>query len=182
MTVKKDENLVWIDMEMSGLDPLKHKVLEAAAIITDKNLNVLAESSPWIIHQNLDVLESMDNWNTTHHKKSGLWEACLTSPHSVEDVEGLLLDFLKPFTVEGKNILSGNSISQDRAFMTIHMPNLSQYLHYRMIDVSSIKELVKRWYSQGPEAPDKENHHRALDDIRESIDELKFYQKNFFRV
>lgn len=181
MAEHNTENLVWIDMEMSGLDPLKNKVLEAAAIITDKNLNVLAESvSPWIVRQTSQLLESMDQWNTTHHKKSGLWDACLESEHSVSEIEAMVLDFIKPYTVEGKNILCGNSIAQDRAFMAHHMPNLSSYLHYRMIDVSSVKEIVTRWYPEGPKAPEKNNNHRALDDIRESIEELRFYRGHYF--
>lgn len=177
---KLESNLVWIDMEMSGLNPDEDKILEVATIVTDADLNIIATGPTLIISQPAELFDSMDDWNQRHHTKSGLWDAVKTSNLKVETAEEMILDFLAPYTVKGKNPLSGNSIAQDRMFIFKHMKRLHEYLHYRMIDVSSFKEVVKRWCGEKALSPAKQNKHRALDDIIESIEELKFYKKQHF--
>lgn len=175
-----EDNLVWIDMEMSGLNAQTDEVLEVAVIVTDSELNILAEGPNLVIGHPAKLFDSMDEWNQKHHVQSGLWEKVVRSEVSVEQAEKAILDFLKPYTLERKNPLCGNSIAQDRMFIIRHMPKLDAYLHYRMIDVSSIKELTRRWYPNSQAQLAKKNMHRALDDIRESIEELKFYRSHFF--
>ena len=177
---KSSHNLVWMDLEMSGLDPEKDVILEIATIVTDAELNILAEGPVIAIHQNENVFESMDEWNTTHHTASGLVDRCRHSRYSTADAEQVTLDFIKPFTEKTKNVLCGNSITQDRRFMYKYMPNLSNWLCYRNIDVSSIKELTFRWYPKLDEFQ-KEKRHEALNDIRESIAELAYYRKTIFK-
>ena len=174
-------NLVWIDMEMSGLDFEQDVILEVATIITDKDLNILAEGPELVLRQNEELFAKMDDWNQKHHTQSGLWEKVLKSDVSLESAEEQTLDFIKKYTKPSMNILCGNSIAQDRLFILKHMPELNKHLHYRMIDVTSIKELGKRWYGSKFTTPEKLNKHRALDDIKESIEELKHYQKFFFK-
>ena len=173
-------NLVWMDLEMSGLDPDANVILEIATIVTDAHLNVLAEGPVLPVHQPDNILNSMDDWNTRHHTQSGLIERCRKSPYSVSDCEAITLDFLRPFTKEKSNVLCGNSITQDRRFLYRYMPKISDWLCYRNVDVSSIKELTYRWY---PNLPlfEKQEKHQALNDIRESIAELQYYKKTVFK-
>lgn len=173
-------NLVWIDMEMSGLHPQRDVILEIATIVTDKELSVLAEGPSLVIGHEAKLFDSMDKWNQEHHVKSGLWEKVVHSTTSLAEAEQETIEFLKEFTTPGQNPLCGNSIAQDRMFINQYLLSLGQYLHYRMVDVSSIKELVQRWYPNGPTPPAKKNSHRALDDIRESIEELRFYRQRYF--
>lgn len=177
---KSSRNLVWMDLEMSGLYPEKDVILEIATIVTDANLNILAEGPVIAIHQPENIFESMDEWNTRHHNQSGLVDRCRRSQYSLKDAEQETLKFIKPFTEKGKNLLCGNSITQDRRFLYKYMPEISEWLCYRNIDVSSIKELSYRWY---PNLEDfqKEKRHEALNDIRESIAELAYYRKTIFK-
>ena len=177
---KLKDNLVWIDMEMSGLNPDTDVVLEVALILTNSALEIVAEGPDLIIHQDASLFEKMDNWNQEHHTKSGLWKSVLDSKVSTEEAEDQVMAFLEANLFAKTSPLCGNSIAQDRLFLRKFMPRVDQFLHYRMIDVSTIKELVKRWYPKGTSSPSKLNAHRALDDIRESITELKFYQDNYF--
>lgn len=181
MTKKKSShNLVWMDLEMSGLEPEKDVVLEIATIVTNAELEILAEGPVIAIHQPENVFEGMDEWNTRHHNQSGLVERCRHSQYSLADAEQETLRFIKPFTEKGKNVLCGNSITQDRRFLYKYMPEISEWLCYRNIDVSSIKELTYRWYPKLEEFQ-KEKRHEALNDIRESIAELAYYRKTIFK-
>ena len=172
--------LVWVDLEMSGLDPKQHHILEAAVVITDGELEVIAEGPNLIIHQHQDVLDAMDEWCTTHHAQSGLTAAVQASQISLAQAEAQLLAFITQHCPSGASPLCGNSIGQDRRFLVEYMPALDAHLHYRIVDVSSIKELARRWYPE-VSAPPKKESHRALDDILESIEELRFYRKQLFR-
>jgi oligoribonuclease len=166
-------------MEMTGLDPESCVVLEIATIITDPQLKVLAESQAIAVRQSEEVLNKMDTWNWSHHSKSGLIERVKKSPYNLATAEEITLNFIKGYTENGKNPLCGNSISQDRRFLIKYMPKIDAWLNYRIIDVSSIKELAYRWYPKLPKFQKKENH-RALDDIRESIAELMYYRNKVF--
>lgn len=179
-TLKKEDNLIWIDMEMSGLDFQKDTILEIATIVTNKDLEIVAEGPVFAIYQPEEVLNAMDEWNTQHHNESGLVERVRTSTTGLREAEEHTLNFLKQYTLPRTSPLCGNSIYQDRLFMRVHMPTLEGYLHYRNIDVSTIKELVYRWYPNSHQPPPKRNTHRALDDIRESITELQFYRSQVF--
>ena len=172
--------LVWVDLEMSGLDPKQHHILEAAVVITDGELEVIAEGPNLIIHQEQDVLDAMDEWCTTHHAQSGLTAAVQSSQISLAQAETQLHAFIAQHCPSGASPLCGNSIGQDRRFLVEYMPTLEAPLHYRIVDVSSIKELARRWYPD-VSAPSKKESHRALDDILESIEELRFYRKHLFR-
>lgn len=174
-----DNNLVWADLEMTGLDPDTDQIIEIATIITDKDLNVIAEGPELIIHCQEDRLQKMDDWNTNQHRKSGLWDACIESKVLVSDAETATLEFIKDHVPQGKSPLCGNSIWQDRRFIAKWMGRIDQYLHYRTIDVSTIKELNRLWYPSIPSF-EKKGLHRAKDDILQSIDELRYYQKNLF--
>jgi oligoribonuclease len=178
MTQQKDA-LFWVDLEMTGLDPDSCTIIEIASLVTDSDLNVLAEGPALVIHQPLTLLEKMDAWNQEHHKKSGLYDAVLASAVSLERAEQETLAFSKEWLVQRKAPLCGNSIWQDRRFLCRYMPKLEGYLHYRNIDVSSFKEVIRRWYPQGPEQVRKKEAHRALDDIKESINELRFYREKY---
>lgn len=173
--------LIWIDMEMSGLDPEKDVILEVATIITTGSLEIIAEGPDLVIHHDKDLLEGMDDWNREHHRKSGLWNAVLDSTVGLDEAGRQTLEFITQHSQPRKSPLCGNSIWQDRRFIAKYMKPVDQYLHYRMIDVSTIKELARRWH---PGVLDKKSkkkgNHRALDDIRESIEELKFYKDNLF--
>jgi oligoribonuclease len=175
------DNLVWLDLEMSGLDPQQCVILEIATIVTDADLRVIAEGPVLAIHQPESVLEAMDDWNREHHAASGLSARVRTSTHSVADAEAATLAFVQRYCTERSSPLCGNSIHHDRRFLARYMPRFDAYLHYRNVDVSTIKELVRRWYPNGPAAPEKKHAHLALDDIRESIDELRFYREHIFR-
>ena len=167
---KSSRNLVWMDLEMSGLDPERDVVLEIATIVTDPELNILAEGPVIAIHHPENVFEGT----------SGLVERCRRSRYSLADAENETLDFIKPFTEKSKNVLCGNSITQDRRFLYKYMPAISEWLCYRNVDVSSIKELTFRWYPKLEEFQ-KEKRHEALNDIRESIAELAYYRKTIFK-
>ncbi|MBT4539322.1 oligoribonuclease [Candidatus Woesearchaeota archaeon] len=173
-------NLVWIDLEMTGLDPDKDQILEIAVLITDKNLNVIAEGPELVIHQSDETLANMNEWCTEHFTESGLTEESRKSTISLEQAEQQVLEFVKQHCEPETAPLCGNSIWQDRRFIAKYMKKLNEYLHYRIIDVSSIKELTMRWYPQ-LEYPLKSEAHRALQDIKESIEELKFYKTTVFK-
>ncbi|MDR0515721.1 MAG: oligoribonuclease [Fibromonadaceae bacterium] len=175
---KTSPNLVWIDMEMTGLDPDTCAVLEIATIITDPQLKVLAEGPAIAVRQNEDALR-MDKWNWSHHTKSGLLTRVRNSPYNLATAEEITLSFIKGYTENGKNPICGNSIGQDRRFLIKYMPKIDAWLNYRSIDVSSIKELAYRWYPKLPKFQKKEVH-RAQDDIRESIEELVYYRNKIF--
>jgi len=145
-TKSHKENMVWIDCEMSGLDPNVDHLLEIAVIVTDKELNVLAEGPNLVIHQSNEVLSGMDEWCTQHHGESGLTEKVKNSTLSLKECEDQVLEFVQEWTPKGKCPLAGNSIAQDAKFLDIHMPNLMNHLHYRIVDVSTVKELARRWY------------------------------------
>ena len=174
------ENLVWLDMEMTGLDPETCVPIEIATIITDSQLNILAEGPNLVIHQPQASLDAMDEWNTKHHGASGLSAAVQASSISCAEAENQTLEFVKTWAYAGRSPLCGNSIGQDRRFLRRYMPTLEAYLHYRVIDTSSVKELARRWY--GEPGPAKGQAHRALDDIRESIAELAHYRESIFRA
>ena len=178
--IKSAPNLVWMDLEMSGLFPEKDVILEVATIVTDPNLNILAEGPVLAIYQTENILNGMDERNSKHHKQSGLIDRCRKSRFSIDDADQMTLDFIKPFTQERLNVLCGNSITQDRRFMYKYMPKVTGWLNYRNVDVSSIKELTFRWYPDLPEFK-KQEKHQALDDIRESIAELAYYRKTIFK-
>lgn len=176
------QNLIWIDMEMTGLDPETCLVLEIATIITDPQLNILAEGPVIAIHQPDEVLENMNEWCIETHGKTGLTQRCKESQHSVREAELATLAFIKQWVPAGKSPLCGNSIGQDRRFMVKYMPELETYCHYRNIDVSTIKELANRWAPDAISSFKKKGIHLALDDIRESIAELQFYRQSVFKI
>ena len=176
------DRLVWIDMEMSGLDPDRERVLELATIITDKDLVVVAEMSEIVVHQSDEVLAAMDAWNTEHHGASGLTERVRASTVTESEAEKAVIAFVDThIPLPERPVLAGNSIHQDRRFIARYLPALDRRLHYRMIDVSTVKELARRWYPAAfDKRPAKRETHRALDDIRESIDELRFWREQIF--
>ncbi len=174
------ENLVWMDLEMTGLDPKENKIIEIATIITDKNLEVIAEGQVYSIHQSEEELAKMDDWNVKTHTESGLIERVRSSVITDRQSELEILDFIKKYVPERKSPLCGNSIWQDRRFLIEYMPTLENYLHYRNIDVSTIKELVRLWKPELKYI--KQERHTALSDIRESIEELRFYRKQILKI
>ncbi len=179
--MKSDTNLVWIDLEMTGLDPNKDTILEIATVITDSQLNVIAHGPKLVIHQSDDVLNSMGEWVTEQHGKTGLTDASRNSTISKQDAHVQTIDFIKKHCTQNTALLAGNSIWQDRNFLVRYMPDIIDYLHYRLLDVTAIKELVLRWYPDSEYAEfEKKETHRALDDITESIAELQHYKKHFF--
>ena len=173
-------NLVWIDLEMTGLDPDRHAICEIATVITDSDLVVIGEGPNLVIHLDEATMDEMDPWCVEHHGASGLTDRIRESKVSNDLAERKTLDFISQYVQAKTAPLCGNSIWQDRRFLERYMPNLEAYLHYRMIDVSSIKECVKRWYSNDFLPPPKANTHRAMDDIYESITELRYYRENIF--
>lgn len=181
MTVSA-QNLVWIDMEMTGLDPEENVVLEIATIVTDKDLNVLAEGPVIAIHQSDEELAKMDDWNVNTHTKSGLVDRVKASQHDEAKAVAETLDFIRQWVPERTSPLCGNSIGQDRRFMVKHMSDLEAFFHYRNVDVSTIKELVRRWQPELLDQFKKSGTHQALDDIRESIAELQFYRSHVFKI
>ena len=176
---QSSKNLIWIDLEMTGLDTNNDYIIEVATIITDSQLNILAEGPAIAIHQDDSVLQTMDEWNTKQHTKSGLINRVQTSKYTTADAERMTLEFVEKFVKPNSSPMCGNSICQDRRFMHRLMPQLEQFFHYRSLDVSAIKEVIKRWYPDGKQF-DKESSHLAMDDIRESIDELRFYRESYF--
>ncbi len=176
------ENLVWIDLEMTGLEPDEHKIIEIASIITDKELNILAEGPVLAIHQNEAELAKMDEWNVRTHTGSGLVARVQASKVTEEEAVAQTLAFLREWVPEQASPLCGNSIGQDRRFLVRHMPMLEAFFHYRNVDVSTVKELVRRWQPALLEQFTKKGSHQALDDIRESIAELQFYRETVFKI
>ena len=176
-----ENNLIWIDLEMTGLEPSTDKVLEVASIVTDSDLNILAEGPEIAIYQPDYVLENMDEWCINQHGKSGLTERCRQSKISEQEACELTIDFLKDYVPAGKSPMCGNSICQDRRFMHEHMRSLEDFFHYRNLDVSTIKELARRWRPNLVSDYKKKGAHLALEDIRESIEELKRYREFFFK-
>lgn len=173
-----DARLIWIDLEMTGLDPLTDSILEIATIVTDGDLNVLAEGPALAIQHPLAVLEAMDDWNRGTHRKSGLWDRVLTSPHSLAEAEALSCEFLSRWIAAGKSPMCGNSICQDRRFLARLMPRLERWFHYRNLDVSTVKELARRWAPSVLDGVAKTGAHTALADARESIEELRHYRRH----
>ncbi len=173
--------LIWMDLEMTGLNPEKDRIIEMALIITDSDLNVLAEGPVFAIHQEESFLLGMDEWNTKHHGESGLTQRVRESQVSEQRAEQEILNFIKNYVKPQESPLCGNSIYQDRRFLSRYMPELEAYFHYRNIDVSTVKELARRWSPEMQEQFKKESKHQALDDIKESIGELRHYRKNFFK-
>ena len=171
--------LVWIDMEMSGLVPERERILEVAMVVTDADLNTIAEAPVYVLHQPEEVLEGMDSWNKSTHGKSGLIDKVRASTFTEAEVEARLIEFLKPLVPERTAPLCGNTVHQDRRFMCRYMPLLEAYLHYRIVDVSTLKELAKRWRPDVLAGIAKEGRHEALADIQESIQELKHYRRTF---
>lgn len=169
-------------MEMSGLVPETERILEVAVVVTDGELNVVAEGPNLVIHQPEEVLEAMDQWNTTHHAESGLTKRVRESTIDEAQASAAILQFLAEHTEERKAPLAGNSIHQDRRFLALYLPEVEAWLHYRNVDVSTIKELALRWYPKEYAArPTKKGRHRAMDDLMESIEELKYYRSALFR-
>jgi oligoribonuclease len=176
--------LLWLDMEMTGLEPDKERIIEIATILTDGQLNEIAAGPELVIHQDDAVLAAMDSWNKKHHGGSGLVDRVRSSDVSDGAAEAATLSFLNAhISGNDRPVLAGNSIHQDRRFIRRYMTKLDTRLHYRMVDVSTIKELARRWYPQAiSKQPSKRESHRALDDVRESIDELRYYRKAVFSV
>ena len=180
--MKDKSNLIWIDLEMTGLDTQSDYIIEIASIVTDKDLNILDEGPNLVIHQPDEIMNNMDSWNTNQHNKSGLRERVRSSDINESFAESATIKFLSKYTHKGHSPLCGNSICQDRRFLARCMPELEQYCHYRNVDVTSIRELGKRWFFEDTDNFSKRSNHRALDDIRESIEELRYYRKNLFRL
>ncbi|PWD86650.1 oligoribonuclease [Ignatzschineria cameli] len=177
--MQSESNLLWIDLEMTGLDEEIHHIIEIASIITDKDLNLLAEGPNLAIYQPQEILDLMDDWCQTTHGNSGLVKRIMESDVTVLDAMNETIEFASQWIPAGKSPLCGNSIGTDRRFLKKYMPALDQFCHYRNIDVSSFKEVVNRWYPN-PLTYEKKNTHLALDDIRESINELKFIREHYF--
>ncbi|KJA28929.1 hypothetical protein HYPSUDRAFT_33388 [Hypholoma sublateritium FD-334 SS-4] len=174
--------MVWIDCEMTGLDPHKDKIIEIAVLITNGNLDIMDDGIEYVIKTEKKYLDGMDDWCTEQHGRSGLTKACLESPHSIEFVTQEVLSYIKRWIpTERIAVLAGNSVHADRMFLADQMPEVVEHLHYRIVDVSSVKEISRRWFAQNGIAPrTAETSHRALDDIRSSIKELQWYRENVF--
>ncbi|MEM6484807.1 MAG: oligoribonuclease [Pseudomonadota bacterium] len=177
-----ERNLIWVDMEMTGLDPDRDRVIEIATIVTDENLKSLAEGPVVAVHQPDHVLESMDEWNTSHHGASGLTERVRQSSVDEKQASELVLTFLRSWVPEKSSPMCGNSICQDRRFMARHLPELEKYFHYRNLDVSTLKILAQRWRPDVAAGVKKQSAHLALADIRDSIEELKHYRAHFLSL
>src|ERR1700716_1488054 len=175
-------NLVWVDMEMTGLDPDTDRIIEVAIVVTDSNLNILAEGPVFAIHQSDETLDGMDAWNKGTHGRSGLIDRVKMSAVSEADAERALIDFLKHFVPSGKSPMCGNTICQDRRFMAPTIPKLETFFHYRNLDVSTLKELCRRWKPELVSGFKKHQKHTALADILESVEELKYYREHFIKA
>jgi oligoribonuclease len=174
-------HLIWIDLEMTGLDPESDLIIEIATIVTDNDLNILAQGPVLVVHQSDAALAAMDEWNQHHHGQSGLIERVKTSTIDMAEAERQTIAFLKQWVPENTSPICGNSIGQDRRFLYRYMPKLEAYFHYRNIDVSTLKELAARWAPHVKEGFKKESSHQALDDIIESIEELRYYREHFIK-
>ena len=175
------QNLIWIDREMTGLNPDSDLIIEIATVVTDKDLNILAQGPVIAVHQSDEALAAMDDWNQKHHGQSGLIDRVKASTINDAEAERLTIEFLKDWVPENTSPICGNSIGQDRRFLYRYMPKLEAYFHYRNIDVSTLKELAARWAPQVKDGFKKESSHQALDDIIESIEELRYYREHFIR-
>ncbi len=181
-TDKHPENLIWIDLEMTGLDTTNDQVIEIATVVTDKELNILAQGPMIAIHQADAVLDKMDDWNQKQHGESGLIERVRSSTYTERQAEQETLEFLRLYVDEGKSPMCGNSICQDRRFLARCMPELERYFHYRNLDVSSLKELAVRWKPDILDQFEKKGSHLALDDVLDSIEELRFYRQHMLSI
>ena len=174
-------NLIWIDLEMTGLSPEKDRIIEIATVVTDKDLNILGEGPVYAISQTQAMLDGMDEWNTRQHGKSGLTGRVQNSTITEVEAEAKTIEFLSEFLDPRQSPMCGNSICQDRRFLAHYMPTLEAFFHYRNLDVSTLKELARRWNTKALEGPVKSGQHLALADIHESIDELKHYRAHFLK-
>jgi oligoribonuclease len=182
MTNAQLDNLIWIDLEMTGLDPLVERIIEIATVVTDANLTVLAEGPSLVIHQSDELLDKMDSWNTSQHGKTGLTERVRQSQLNELQAMQQTLEFLSDWAAPGMSPMCGNSIGQDRRFLVRYMPELANFFHYRNLDVSTLKELVKRWRPDLEGGFTKQGRHLAMDDIYDSIAELAYYRDVFIRT
>ncbi|MDQ2139786.1 oligoribonuclease [Alcaligenaceae bacterium A4P071] len=177
-----ENRLIWLDMEMTGLDPEKERIIEVAVVVTEPDLTVVAEGPVIVVHQSNELLDAMDHWNTSTHGRSGLTEKVRASAIDEAQAEATLIAFLAQHVPAGKSPMCGNTIGQDRRFMVRYMPKLEEFFHYRNLDVSTLKELARRWRPDVYKGFDKKSRHEALADIYESIDELKYYREHFLKV
>lgn len=182
MSKLDSQNLIWVDLEMTGLDPEKERIIEIATIVTDKDLNILAEGPVLTVNQSDELLNKMSDWCIKTHTENGLIERVKQSKLTERAAELQTLDFLKRWVPKGASPICGNSVPQDKRFLYKYMPDLADYFHYRHLDVSTLKELVRRWKPEMLDQFTKKNTHLALDDIRESIEELKFYRTHFIKL
>ncbi|MBA2656678.1 MAG: oligoribonuclease [Tatlockia sp.] len=180
--MKNKNNLIWIDLEMTGLDPEGDRIIEIATVVTDSQLNILAEGPVLAIHQDEKRIAGMDEWNTRQHNQSGLVKRVLESTTTEIQAEQMTIDFLKNYVAKGKSPMCGNSICQDRRFLYKYMPELAAFFHYRNLDVSTLKELVKYWRPKLLNGIMKESKHLALNDIKDSIAELEYYRQHFINL
>jgi len=180
--VQSNHNLIWIDLEMTGLEPKTDVIIEIATIVTDGQLNVLAEGPVLAIHQPDSIIDNMDEWNTKTHGNSGLVQRVKDSKINEQEAVKQTIEFLQQYIGKGISPMCGNSVHQDRRFLNKYMPELENFFHYRNIDVSTLKELARRWAPEKLTGLEKKGSHQALDDIRESIDEMKFYRQNIMSI
>ena len=180
--MKDKHNLIWIDLEMTGLNPEEDRIIEIATLVTDANLNILAEGPVFAIRQEDARLNLMDEWNTRQHNQSGLVARVRESAVTESDAQQATIEFLQQYLDKGKSPMCGNSICQDRRFLCRYMPELATFFHYRNLDVSTLKELVRRWHPQLLSGVKKESKHLAMDDIKDSINELVYYREHFIKI
>ncbi|MDR3442930.1 MAG: oligoribonuclease [Legionella sp.] len=180
--MKNNHNLIWIDLEMTGLDPIENRIIEIATVVTDPHLNILGEGPVFAVSQPKAMLDGMDSWNTRQHGQSGLVQRVLDSAVDEAQAEQKTIDFLKQFVDKGKSPMCGNSVCQDRRFLYNYMPELAAFFHYRNLDVSTLKEMAIRWRPELLKGIVKESKHLALDDIKDSIAELVYYRQHFINM